>query len=75
MAGSYYIGGTPGRLGWSNPSNVSTASDPPYIVNSGNFTIGGISFPYVCYGNVSAYPTTFTFTGGTMSATSSAYTY
>lgn len=74
LAGNYYLGGTPGRLGWSNPANIST-SHPPYIVNTGSFTIGGVSFPYVCFGNAGSYPISFTYTGGTMSATSSDYTY
>ena len=42
------------------------------LINSGSFTIGGISFPYKCYYDTGT-PTTSS--GGTLTATSGSFTY
>ena len=70
-AGSYTTGQHP-RIVWSNPSYSGAAA--PLYINAGFFTLGGISFPWGCYGNVHT-PYSVVYTGGTMTCTSSNYTY
>lgn len=74
-AGNYYSGTLYPRIAWVNPSYTSAASATLLYIDAGFFTLGGISFPWSCYGNVYYSPLSVTYTGGTMICTSSDYTY
>lgn len=62
------------RIAWKNPS-ASAGASVPTTLNSGTFTIGGHAFSYVCQGNTFFSPFSVTYSGGSMSATSSSFTY
>ncbi len=74
-AGNFYSGGTYACIAWINTSYGSAASSTLLYINSGFFTLGGILFPWGCYGNSYTSPLSVTYTGGTMTCTSTNYSF